>query len=94
MKANDFVKLVFGYFADNPDAGLDFIEHIENRAELAASVQEDGNVWDNRNVVKADIIQHCAMLRGALCCGQQCTCNLNALAKRCVDSFEVRDTYG
>lgn len=58
MKANDFVKLVFGYFADNPDAGLDFIEHIENRAELAASVQ-DGNVWDKRNVVKADIIQHC-----------------------------------
>ena len=34
MKANDFVKLVFGYFADNPDAGLDFIEHIENRAHL------------------------------------------------------------
>lgn len=58
MKANDFVKLVFGYFADNPDAGLDFIEHIENRAELAASVQ-DGNVWDKRSVVKADIIQHC-----------------------------------
>ena len=58
MKANDFVKLVFGYFADNPEAGLDFIEHIENRAELAASVQ-DGNVWDKRNVVKADIIQHC-----------------------------------
>ena len=59
MKANDFVKLVFGYFADNPEAGLDFIEHIENRAELAASVQND-NVWDKRNVVKADIIQHCA----------------------------------
>lgn len=58
MKANDFVKLVFGYFADNPEAGLDFIESIENRAELAASVQ-DGNVWDKRNVVKADIIQHC-----------------------------------
>lgn len=58
MKANDFVKLVFGYFADNPDAGLDFIEHIENRAELAASVQEDGNVWVGRSVV-ADIIQHC-----------------------------------
>lgn len=58
MKANDFVKLVFGYFADNPEAGLDFIEHIENRAELAASVQND-NVWDKRNVVKADIIQHC-----------------------------------
>lgn len=58
MKANDFVKLVFGYFADNPDAGLDFIESIENRAELAASVQ-DGNIWDKRNVVKADIIQHC-----------------------------------
>lgn len=58
MKANDFVKLVFGYFADNPDAGLDFIEHIENRAELAASVQAS-NVWDKRNVVKADIIQHC-----------------------------------
>lgn len=34
MKANDFVKLVFGYFADNPEAGLDFIEHIENRAHL------------------------------------------------------------
>lgn len=59
MKANDFVKLVFGYFADNPDAGLDFIEHIENRAEQAASVQEDGNVWGGRSVVKADIIQHC-----------------------------------
>lgn len=59
MKANDFVKLVFGYFADNPEAGLDFIEHIENRAELAASVQEDGNAWDKHNVVKADIIQHC-----------------------------------
>lgn len=59
MKANDFVKLVFGYFADNPDAGLDFIEHIENSAELAASVQEDGNVWVGRSVVKADIIQHC-----------------------------------
>ena len=59
MKANDFVKLVFGYFADNPDAGLDFIEHIENRAELAASVQEDGNVWGGRSVAKADIIQHC-----------------------------------
>lgn len=58
MKANDFVKLVFGYFADNPEAGLDFIEHIENRAELAASAQ-DGNVWDKRNVVKAGIIQHC-----------------------------------
>lgn len=58
MKANDFVKLVFGYFADNPDAGLDFIEHIENRAELAASVQDD-NVWVGRSVVKADIIQHC-----------------------------------
>lgn len=59
MKANDFVKLVFGYFADNPEAGLDFIEHIENRAELSASVQEDGNVWGGRSVVKADIIQHC-----------------------------------
>lgn len=58
MKANDFVKLVFGYFADNPEAGLDFIEHIENRAELAASIQDD-NVWDKHNVVKADIIQHC-----------------------------------
>ena len=59
MKANDFVKLVFGYFADNPEAGLDFIDHIENTTELAASVQEDGNVWDKRDVVKADIIQHC-----------------------------------
>lgn len=58
MKANDFVKLVFGYFADNPDAGLDFIEHIENRAELAASVQQDGNAWAGRSVVKADIISH------------------------------------
>lgn len=58
MKANDFVKLVFGYFADNPEAGLDFIEHIENRAELAASVQQDGNSWDERSVVKADIISH------------------------------------
>ena len=28
MKANDFVKLVFGYFADNPEAGLDFIVEL------------------------------------------------------------------
>ena len=31
MKANDFVKLVFGYFADNPDAGLDFIEQSKDK---------------------------------------------------------------
>lgn len=41
MKANDFVKLVFGYFADNPDAGLDFIERIKDKVVSSDCKIED-----------------------------------------------------
>lgn len=41
MKANDFVKLVFGYFADNPEAGLDFIERVKDKGVSSDCKIED-----------------------------------------------------
>lgn len=62
MKANDFVKLVFGYFADNPDAGLDFIERVKDKGVSSDCKIEDlspglTDVIRKYGIVGSDIVE-------------------------------------
>lgn len=62
MKANDFVKLVFGYFADNPDAGLDFIERVKDKGVSSDCTIEDlspglTDVIRKYGIVGSDIVE-------------------------------------
>ena len=62
MKANDFVKLVFGYFADNPEAGLDFIERVKDKGVSSDCKIEDlspglTDVIRKYGIVGSDIVE-------------------------------------
>lgn len=62
MKANDFVKLVFGYFADNPEAGLDFIERVKDKGVSSDCTIEDlspglTDVIRKYGIVGSDIVE-------------------------------------
>lgn len=62
MKANDFVKLVFGYFADNPEAGLDFIERVKDKGVSSDCTIEDlspglTDIIRKYGIVGSDIVE-------------------------------------